>query len=167
MQGLYGERTGLFSVVCDSAEERNRVESQIKILVRPLYSNPPVHGARIAAKILNDQKLNTQWLGEVKGMAERIIKMRALLKQNLEELGSKRSWGHITSQVAKIPLLETTTSERLTFLDWYVCIYGLNTSPNEKPGGGGEQERSMTGNSLIRSSIRSMPPMMEEYLSPA
>lgn len=105
LQGLYGERTGLFSVVCDSAEERNRVESQIKILVRPLYSNPPVHGARIAAKILNDQKLYTQWLGEVKGMAERIIKMRALLKKNLEDLGSERKWGHITSQVADFPFL--------------------------------------------------------------
>lgn len=75
------------------------MDSQIKILVRPFYSNPPVHGARIAAKILNDQDLNKQWLGEVKGMAERIIAMRALLKKNLEELGSKRDWSHITSQV--------------------------------------------------------------------
>ena len=91
--------------MCESAEEKNRVESQIKILVRPLYSNPPVHGARIAAKILTDQKLYTQWLGEVKGMAERIIKMRALLKKNLEELGSKRDWSHITSQVANFPVL--------------------------------------------------------------
>lgn len=75
------------------------MDSQVKILVRPLYSNPPVHGARIAAKILNDQQLNKQWLGEVKEMAERIITMRALLKKNLEDLGSKRDWSHITSQV--------------------------------------------------------------------
>ena len=32
-------------------------------------------------------------------MAERIIKMRALLKENLEKLGSKHDWSHITSQV--------------------------------------------------------------------
>lgn len=32
-------------------------------------------------------------------MADRIIKMRALLKQNLEDLGSKHDWSHITSQV--------------------------------------------------------------------
>lgn len=76
------------------------MDSQVKILVRPLYSNPPVHGARIAAKILNDQQLHKQWLGEVKGMAERIITMRALLKKNLEDLGSKRDWNHITSQVS-------------------------------------------------------------------
>ncbi|KAI5293844.1 aspartate transaminase aat1, partial [Ascosphaera acerosa] len=97
--GLYGERVGAFSLVCASAEEKKRVDSQIKILVRPLYSNPPIHGARIASTILNDARLNEQWLGEVKGMADRIIEMRALLKENLEKLGSKRDWSHITSQI--------------------------------------------------------------------
>jgi len=97
--GLYGERVGAFSLVCDSAEEKARVDSQIKILVRPMYSNPPVHGARIASTILNDPALNKQWLGEVKGMADRIITMRALLKKHLEELGSKHDWSHITAQI--------------------------------------------------------------------
>lgn len=32
-------------------------------------------------------------------MADRIIKMRALLKENLEKLGSKKDWSHITSQI--------------------------------------------------------------------
>lgn len=67
--------------------------------MRPLYSNPPVHGARIASEILNDPALNKQWLGEVKDMADRIITMRALLKENLEKLGSKQDWSHITSQI--------------------------------------------------------------------
>lgn len=97
--GLYGERVGAFSICCDSAEEKKRVDSQIKILVRPLYSNPPVHGARIASEILNNPDLNKQWLGEVKGMADRIISMRALLKKNLQDLGSKHNWDHITSQI--------------------------------------------------------------------
>ena len=35
-------------------------------------------------------------------MADRIISMRALLKKNLEDLGSKRDWSHITSQVGLI-----------------------------------------------------------------
>lgn len=97
--GLYGERVGAFSIVCAGAEEKKRVDSQIKILVRPMYSNPPIHGARIASEILNDASLNKQWLGEVKGMAERIITMRALLKKNLEDLGSKHDWSHITNQI--------------------------------------------------------------------
>ncbi|KAG0135316.1 pyridoxal phosphate-dependent transferase [Tuber indicum] len=97
--GLYGERVGVFSLLAESAEERRRLDSQIKILVRPLYSNPPVNGARIASEILNDLTLRKQWLGEVKGMADRIISMRAALKTNLEEIGSKHNWSHITSQI--------------------------------------------------------------------
>ncbi|KAF2834629.1 mitochondrial aspartate aminotransferas-like protein [Patellaria atrata CBS 101060] len=97
--GLYGERVGAFSIVTESAEEKKRIDSQIKILVRPLYSNPPIGGARIASEILNNPELNKQWLREVKDMADRIIKMRALLKENLEKLGSKHDWSHITSQI--------------------------------------------------------------------
>jgi aspartate aminotransferase, mitochondrial len=98
-QGLYGERVGAFSIVTSSPEEKKRVDSQLKILVRPMYSNPPIHGARVAAEVLNNPALNKQWLGEVKGMADRIIRMRALLKENLEKLGSKQDWSHITSQI--------------------------------------------------------------------
>ncbi|TGJ79855.1 hypothetical protein E0Z10_g8912 [Xylaria hypoxylon] len=97
--GLYGERVGAFSIVGASAEEKKRLDSQVKILVRPLYSNPPVHGARVASEILNDPALYQQWLGEVKEMADRIISMRALLKDNLEKLGSSHDWSHITSQI--------------------------------------------------------------------
>ncbi|RKP15046.1 mitochondrial aspartate aminotransferase [Piptocephalis cylindrospora] len=98
--GLYGERVGAFSLVCADEEERKRVESQVKILVRPLYSNPPVNGARIASRILNDPDLYNQWLSEVEGMASRIIDMRTQLRNHLEkDLGSSRPWRHITDQI--------------------------------------------------------------------
>ncbi|CCU74435.1 hypothetical protein BGHDH14_bgh00146 [Blumeria hordei DH14] len=97
--GLYGERVGAFSIVCENAEERRRVDSQVKILIRPLYSNPPIHGARIASNILNNETLKSQWLTEVQEMANRIIKMRALLREELENLGSSHDWCHITNQI--------------------------------------------------------------------
>ena len=98
--GLYGERVGTFSIVCASEEEKKRVESQIKIIVRALYSNPPVHGARIAAEILGDPALNSEWLVEVKGMADRIDWCRKALRGHLQnEFHSKRNWSHITSQI--------------------------------------------------------------------
>jgi aspartate/tyrosine/aromatic aminotransferase len=90
-----------------------------------LYSNPPVHGARIASKILKTPELNEQWLKEVKGMADRIIEMRALLKRNLEELGSKHDWSHITSQVSNLTRpFKRTKGQKLMMLDWHVRIYG-------------------------------------------
>lgn len=76
-----------------------------------MYSNPPIHGARIASTILNDKKLYKQWLGEVKEMADRIISMRALLKDNLEKLGSKRDWSHITSQIGMFAYTGMTAAE--------------------------------------------------------
>jgi aspartate aminotransferase len=104
--GLYGERVGAFSLVCADAEEKARVDSQIKIIVRPLYSNPPVHGARIAGSILADPGLYQQWLGEVKGMADRINGMRTELKNLLvEDLGNKNNWDHITNQIGMFAFL--------------------------------------------------------------
>ena len=120
--GLYGERVGAFSIVTSSPEVKARVDSQVKILVRPMYSNPPVHGARIASTILNDDQLNQQWLGEVKGMAERIIKMRALLKENLEKLGSKQKWNHITDQIGMFAYTGLT-AEQMTKLAEEFSVY--------------------------------------------
>ncbi|KAL4440725.1 hypothetical protein ABPG77_000434 [Micractinium sp. CCAP 211/92] len=97
--GLYGQRVGCFSIVCDSPAEAKAVESQMKALARPMYSNPPLHGALLVHTILSDPELKQQWYGEVKGMADRIISMRSLLRQNLESLGSPHSWQHITDQI--------------------------------------------------------------------
>lgn len=59
--GLYGERVGAFSFVLKDKEEAARVMSQVKILIRPMYSNPPINGARIVTEILSDPSLRQQW----------------------------------------------------------------------------------------------------------
>jgi aspartate aminotransferase len=97
--GLYGERIGAFSILCKDADEASRVESQIKIVARAIYSNPPIHGARIVGTVLGDPKLKSMWLQEISQMSGRIIKMRSLLKDNLKTAGSKRNWDHITNQI--------------------------------------------------------------------
>lgn len=97
--GLYGERVGCFSAVGATTEEADRLMSQIKILIRPMYSNPPINGARIVATVLDDPTLNKQWFAECKGMADRIIDMRVALKDGLAKAGSTRNWEHVTSQI--------------------------------------------------------------------
>mmetsp|Transcript_42459 Transcript_42459/g.68296 ORF Transcript_42459/g.68296 Transcript_42459/m.68296 type:complete len:345 (+) Transcript_42459:2509-3543(+) len=96
--GLYGERVGAFSVLCQDQEEAKRVESQLKIIVRPMYSNPPVHGARIVQTILEDDVLKPQWYAECKQMADRIISMRTALQTNLEK-DSSHNWEHVSKQI--------------------------------------------------------------------
>lgn len=97
--GLYGERAGAFSLVCADKDEAARTMSQIKILIRPMYSNPPIHGARLVAEILSDATLRKEWLADVKLMADRIISVRSTLQNNLKKLGSSRNWQHITDQI--------------------------------------------------------------------
>lgn len=73
--------------------------SQLKILIRPMYSNPPINGARLVNEILGDPKLRKEWLHDVKGMADRIISVRTKLRDNLKKNGSTRDWSHITDQI--------------------------------------------------------------------
>ncbi|XP_065754550.1 aspartate aminotransferase, mitochondrial isoform X2 [Phocoena phocoena] len=114
--GLYGERVGAFTVVCKDADEARRVESQLKILIRPMYSNPPLNGARIASTILTSPDLRKQWLQEVKGMADRIISMRTQLVSNLKKEGSSHNWQHIVDQIGMFCFtgLKPEQVERLT-----------------------------------------------------
>ena len=74
--GLYGERAGAFSVVCATSEEAKRVESQVKSVIRAMYSSPPKHGAAIVTEILSSPELFAEWRVELKQMADRIHHMR-------------------------------------------------------------------------------------------
>uniref|UniRef100_A0A8D8M760 Aspartate aminotransferase n=1 Tax=Cacopsylla melanoneura TaxID=428564 RepID=A0A8D8M760_9HEMI len=96
--GLYGERVGTFSVLTPSSDETERIMSQLKILIRGFYSNPPIHGARIVTEILSDPKLKAQWVEECQGMSKRISSIREELKCKILALGSKKNWDHITNQ---------------------------------------------------------------------
>ena len=97
--GLYGERIGCFSTVCKDTAEKDKALSQVKILARAMYSNPPIYGAKVVSTVLNTPTLNQQWLSDVKTMADRIISMRTALVDNLKKAGSKRDWSHITKQI--------------------------------------------------------------------
>lgn len=135
--GLYGERVGAFSMICDSKEEAQRVMSQIKIIIRPMYSNPPIHGARIASLVLTNPSLRTEWLKEVKGMADRIISMRQKLQDGLKREGSSRNWQHITDQIGMFCFtgmtqaqVEKLTKEFSVYLtkDGRISVAGLSSS---------------------------------------
>lgn len=135
--GLYGERVGAFSIFCDSQEERDRVMSQMKILIRPMYSNPPIHGARIAAAVLTQPELRQAWLADVKTMADRIIAMRTQLAQLLAKEGSKRNWQHIVDQIGmfcftglKPDQVERLTKEFSVYLtkDGRISVAGISSN---------------------------------------
>jgi aromatic-amino-acid transaminase len=95
---LYGERVGALSVVCESKDEAQRVLSQLKIVIRTNYSNPPTHGAQVVATVLDTPALRQQWEEELAGMRVRIKQMRTLLVEKLAAAGVKQDFGFVTAQ---------------------------------------------------------------------
>ena len=70
--GLYGERVGALSLVLSDKAAAGRALSQLKRIARALYSNPPVHGARIVAEVVGDEAMFDEWKQEMEAMAGRI-----------------------------------------------------------------------------------------------
>merc|ERR1719230_1497138 len=97
--GLYGERIGMLHVICSSAKEAKAVLSQLKLVVRPMYSSPPKHGAELVMKILGNPDRYAKWKAELKAMADRILEVRDLLRKGLEAKGTPGTWNHITDQI--------------------------------------------------------------------
>ncbi|MFM2121445.1 MAG: hypothetical protein RL722_2913 [Pseudomonadota bacterium] len=95
---LYGERVGALSVVCASKEECARVLSQLKIVIRTNYSNPPTHGGQVVATVLTTPALRALWEEELAGMRSRIKAMRTALQAKLVAAGVQRDFSFITRQ---------------------------------------------------------------------
>jgi aspartate aminotransferase len=97
--GLYGERIGMLHVICNNADQARCVLSQVKLVVRPMYSSPPKHGGELVIKILGDEARFAKWKQELKGMADRILEVRDLLRKGLEAKSTPGTWNHITDQI--------------------------------------------------------------------
>lgn len=120
--GLYGERVGALSIVCKSADVAKRVESQLKLVIRPMYSNPPIHGASIVATILRDRDLYNEWTIELKAMADRIISMRQQLFDALSAKGTPGDWSHIIKQIGMFTFTGLN-SDQVAFMTKEFHIY--------------------------------------------
>eukprot|EP00656_Telonema_subtile_P050310 TRINITY_DN6484_c0_g1_i2.p1 TRINITY_DN6484_c0_g1~~TRINITY_DN6484_c0_g1_i2.p1 ORF type:complete len:439 (-),score=147.80 TRINITY_DN6484_c0_g1_i2:69-1385(-) len=134
--GLYGERIGSFSVCCDSPANTAAVLTRLDIIIRNLYSNPPLHGMRIVKTILQDPELKKMWYGEMVQMSSRINDMRAALRGELERIGTPGDWSHITSQIGMFSFTGLTPEQSTAMLQKHhiymlkngrISMAGINT----------------------------------------
>jgi aromatic-amino-acid transaminase len=123
---LYGERVGALSVVCESKEEASRVLSQLKIVIRTNYSNPPTHGAQVVAMVLTTPALRSLWEEELAGMRVRIKQMRTALLQKLQAAGLKQDMSFITQQKGMFSY-SGLNKEQMQRLRSEFGIYGVDT----------------------------------------
>lgn len=94
--GLYGERTGSISIIAESASQATAIESQLKKLIRPMYSNPPIHGSRIVETIFSNDNLLKEWLSDLDSVVGRLNVVRDKLYQKLDK--SNYNWDHLLKQ---------------------------------------------------------------------
>lgn len=133
--GLYGERCGTLSVVCKDAEQKEILMSQLRCIIRPMYSSPPKHGSSIVKTVLSDSDLTSQYYKECSQMAERIQTMRNSLVEAIKEAGSTHDWSHVKEQIGMFAytgmsaeMCDQLTDEYAIFLtrDGRISIAGLN-----------------------------------------
>jgi aromatic-amino-acid transaminase len=123
---LYGERVGALSVVCADKDECGRVLSQLKIVIRTNYSNPPTFGAQVVATVLNTPALRTMWEEELAGMRERIKAMRHALVQQLQAAGVQGDLSYITTQVGMFSY-SGLSKEQMQRLRSDFGVYGVDS----------------------------------------
>ncbi|MDO8375535.1 MAG: amino acid aminotransferase [Polaromonas sp.] len=123
---LYGERVGALSVLCESKDEADRVLSQLKIVIRTNYSNPPTHGGTVVALVLGTPELRALWEKELTGMRVRIKAMRQKLVDGLKAAGVKQDMSFITTQIGMFSY-SGLTKDQMQRLRTEFGIYGLDT----------------------------------------
>eukprot|EP00245_Coleochaete_scutata_P001620 TRINITY_DN11_c0_g1_i1.p1 TRINITY_DN11_c0_g1~~TRINITY_DN11_c0_g1_i1.p1 ORF type:complete len:489 (+),score=93.14 TRINITY_DN11_c0_g1_i1:132-1598(+) len=139
--GLYAERIGAINVITSAPDVATRVKSQLKRLARPIWSNPPVHGARIVADVVGDAALFEEWNGEMQEMAGRIKKVR---KELYDFLSSKdksgKDWSFVLSQIGMFSFtglnpaqVENMTSKHHIYMtkDGRISLAGLSSAKAE------------------------------------
>jgi aromatic-amino-acid transaminase len=123
---LYGERVGALSVLCTDKSEADRVLSQLKIMIRTNYSNPPTHGGTVVATVLNTPALRALWEQELGGMRVRIKQMRSALVERLKAAGVQQDMRFITDQIGMFSY-SGLSKDQMVRLRSEFGVYGTDT----------------------------------------
>ncbi|WP_109077479.1 amino acid aminotransferase [Aggregatibacter kilianii] len=124
--GLYNERVGAFTVVAETSDIAATALTQIKTIVRTLYSNPSAHGAAAVALVLNDAQLRQDWENELTEMRDRIKQMRHLFVQLLKEYGAQQDFSFIINQNGMFSF-SGLTAEQVDRLKNEFAIYAVRS----------------------------------------
>ncbi len=123
---LYGERVGALSVLCPNKDEADRVLSQLKIVIRTNYSNPPIHGGAVVAAVLANPELRALWERELGEMRVRIKAMRQSLVDGLKAAGVKQDMSFITSQIGMFSYSGLAKDQMVRLRNEF-AVYGTDT----------------------------------------
>jgi len=124
--GIYDERVGTLVLITKDAKITSRCKSQIELLIRQNYSNPPNHGARIVATALSNKSFFREWVGNLRIIAARLKKVRYELFERLRVYGTPGSWSHLVDQKGLFSLLGITETQQKWLRDERAIYTGEN-----------------------------------------
>lgn len=125
--GVYRERVGALTVICETAASMNAASSLIATTARGIYSMPPDHGATVVEMILRDAGLRADWEQELTQMRERINGLRGLLVERLHATGIGRDFSFIQNEKGMFSFLGISVPQVHTLVRDY-SIYLVDSS---------------------------------------
>ena len=125
--GLYRERTGAVTLVCDSDESCATASTVLTAAARANYSMPPDHGAAIVQLIMNTPELRSSWEEELKEIRDRINRLRSQFVQKLKDAEIARDFGFIENEKGMFSFSGVDTGQIKTLIENY-SIYLVNSS---------------------------------------
>lgn len=125
--GLYRERTGAFTLICENETSAKSATTQIAAAARAMYSMPPDHGAAVVALILNDSNLRAEWDSELSSMRSRINLLRAKFVKQIQQVGVDKDFSFIEREKGMFSFLGVNVDQVQTLVNDY-SIYLVNSS---------------------------------------
>ena len=125
--GLYRERTGAMTLICDSDAAAAVAITQIAGAARAMYSMPPDHGAATVQLILSNDALRTEWDAELTEMRDRINGLRAQFVKQIQSIGIEQDFSFIEREKGMFSFLGVNVDQVQTLVNDY-SIYLVNSS---------------------------------------
>jgi aromatic-amino-acid transaminase len=117
------------------------VLSQVKSIIRTIYSTPSKHGSAIVETVLGTPELRAKWELELAEMRERITDLRMQLAGALKQATSKQDFSFMTSQIGMFSFSGLTAKQAVRLREEFgvyivesgrINVAGLNSSNLER-----------------------------------
>jgi aspartate aminotransferase len=125
--GLYRERTGAVTLICESEKACNASSTLLASAARSNYSMPPDHGAAIVQLILNSPELHSIWEAELTEIRNRINSLRLKFAEKLNASTIPKDFSFIKNEKGMFSFLGASTNEIQELISNY-GIYLVNSS---------------------------------------
>lgn len=125
--GLYRERTGAMTLICDSDGATVVATTQITAVARAIYSMPPDHGAAIVQLILSNSNLRQEWDTELTEMRSRINGLRTQFVKQIQSIGIDQDFSFIEREKGMFSFLGVNVDQVQSLINDY-SIYLVNSS---------------------------------------